>query len=908
MLRHKSVLAMIAGACMVRDASLGLTMLFFLLLILKSGSSMRKVRDFLLLTAAFCIGSLLVLCSLHNSDVPNRASYPQMSIAAKGRIVAVSGMPGGRIRVILESLQSIPDGDLPVHVTEILEKSRTKKKQTVHNENLAASMTDEGRYQKYFLPGKTVLTLDSNALEHCRRPVPGMTFCGLMRLYPVHGSRNPGVRSIVEYWQDQGIIHTAYLQRSKAYPVWAEVYEEGTGSLAGLRERWRSILENMLKLLPSSEINRQTGQLSQAQAMILALLFGDRSALSLHTVDLFTRAGLVHSLALSGQHLALAGLAGFILLFLFQHLYRRIYLLSPKNIEVFFFSIPFALIYLFLGNAPFSLIRAAVMMIVAAVWIWQRVSYTAIDVLLGTVFLLFVSWPLSVFDLSAQLSVLAVAGILLFLPLLESMHRRYITWLRITEEMTLGNKEWKRSNLSSIFISRRDTNSSDIKVTGKHVLLLIIRKFLLVCRSLVWWGISLLLISCIAQLAVMPVLVTCFGAVSPCFWLNIIWLPLLSLVILPGAACGFFLLLIGQEWIASLLLSAAIIPAESMLSWLEILNTAGLLPMIQCFRPSAITWLGYEAVLLGIILLFQSRKREKRRFCAGMICLGLLCCIGGLTPVLYKNIMAKIDRQITLKMLDVGQGQSIILEYPGGRLLVDGGGSASSSFDCGKSIVAPVLTDGHFPRLEAVVVSHTDIDHARGLRWILEHFSVQKFCWSEDSAMRAEKGEGYAIRRAAENKIPEEIWGKGDRIALTEGLYLEVLWPEKVYIPNKNSGNDASLVLRLVRNGKGLVLLCGDMGASALRKLVRSGQNLQAEVLVLPHHGSASSLEKKLYDAVQPERVLFSAAEFNAYGFPAQSVLEEWQKRGIPCFGTAAYGGLSVVWKNNEQGRFQAGW
>jgi competence protein ComEC len=259
-------------------------------------------------------------------------------------------------------------------------------------------------------------------------------------------------------------------------------------------------------------------------------------------------------------------------------------------------------------------------------------------------------------------------------------------------------------------------------------------------------------------------------------------------------------------------------------------------------------------------------------------------------------------------MIDVGAGQAVLLEYPGGRVLIDGGGNNTPFFDCGRSIVAPMLTEGRLPRLDAVIVSHCDVDHARGLRWILEHFRVGALYWSPVSAERAVGGEGKVLRELArKHGIPEKLLTRGDVLALGAGLNLEVLAPDLAgsVIPSEKelSSNDASLALRLSREGQGLALLCGDMLSPMLGRLAESGQELGAEALILPHHGAASSFQKNFYDAVSPRVTLASAAPFSHFGFPSRKVRQEMEQRGIPLLSTSELGTLQIRWKL-ENGRY----
>jgi competence protein ComEC len=101
------------------------------------------------------------------------------------------------------------------------------------------------------------------------------------------------------------------------------------------------------------------------------------------------------------------------------------------------------------------------------------------------------------------------------------------------------------------------------------------------------------------------------------------------------------------------------------------------------------------------------------------------------------------------------------------------------------------------------------------------------------------------------------------------GVSLEVLHPPAGYT---GKANDASVVLRLVRNGRGLALLCGDIEKKAIRTLLASGRDLMAEVLVLPHHGSASSLTGHCTRRCGRARRFVSCGEFNRFNYPSDKI------------------------------------
>ena len=880
---QRLLLAVLAGSTAVRDAVFGVALLVLVLLVPRTNSVRRALTTCLF----FLVGLGVTFLALPEApDCPSWASVPRKSVLAEGRVASMTGLPGGRVRLLLENvspLENIPP--LPESVEAGVRKAlaRTVTPDISGGRKGYPGAVVEDEHSP--VPGLVSLTLHARDLAGVPRPVAGAKLRGLMRIFPTVGSVNPGTSDLGRYWADRNVWHNARMNRTADGPLYL-AFEPGEGAAyraACLRERWRSALVSALfgdgksggepAVVSSSDgtgSSSAAGESSlypQGKAMLPALIFGDRSLLSPETVELFNRAGLVHSLALSGQHLALAAMAGALFVFLLSLFFRSIFLSVPRRMLAVSAGLPFALAYLFLGGAPFSLIRAACMMLAAAVFLCLRRRTAPLDALFAACVLLFIGWPLVAFDLSAQLSVLAVAGILLSMPLVSALRHRFPPADR---GLPAGTAPFRRAAFACVR----------------------------------WTG-TMLILSLAAQMAVLPVLIHVFGTVSLNVWMNLIWLPPLTFITLPAAAIGMlFLATCGPQPFSDMLFAVAAWPADIMLTMLKALAEGGALPLLQCFRPMPLSALGYGAAFVGMLILLGAKLNGRSAGTAArrLLVAGILLMPAGQLPVWLDDWQAARERKVSLTMFDVGQGQSVLLTYPGGRVLVDGGGSASEFFDCGRSLLAPALTYGRLPRLDAVIVSHTDMDHARGLRWILEHFRVGRLYWSELSA-RDDSADGRALREIAGRRgIPATVLARGDVLTLAQGIRLEIVWPEASLLRKnaKVSSNDASLAFRLMRDDRALALLCGDMTAPALRRLAESGQNLRADLLVLPHHGAASSFQRTFYDAVSPRAAMASAASFNRYGFPSRKVREEMRRRLIPVYSTTNRGAMTVSWQGEE--------
>lgn len=769
------------------------------------------------------------------------------SIRVEGKVAEVRGLSGKRLRIVLENVH--PAG---------AQNGKTKEQ------------VEEG------IP-KIAWTWENPLF----RPLQGQQLSLTSRLYPVLVSYNPGLLNAGEYYSRQGIFHTAQSVGAKG-----QVNVQGEAGLsASLREKARLVLEKALfdseQIFPKEE-REATGRenlaepeekaaekdgqnlpiMAQSRAILLALLFGDKFWVEDATIALFTKAGLVHSLALSGQHLALAGLLAVLCIFAAGSVYPRLFLHVPRKTLIVLATMPFAALYLWMGDAPLSLIRASIMVCCAAVFWVSRQKNTLLDALFLCAALFLLAWPQGIMDMAVQLSFLSVLGIALVAPLLDRVSHTHLPVPQVLKAAPLLPIIWYC-----------------IKIAGKAIVLGAITSLAVTAATL-------------------PVLVQTFGVFSVCIFLNILWLPILGIWVLPLAALGLCVgLVFGGTAVAVLapyILAMAATPVEIALNILEALNQADALVMLQALKPIPVVIFGYAAAFVALTgLAGKGEKAWVQRLCVAAL---ILLPFGALVRE-SDALLAHREARVVLTLLDVGQGQAILLEYPGGRALIDAGGVLSPRFDTGRDIVAHVLTRNAAPRLNLAAVSHPHTDHARGMLAILENFSVGVLMESYISRQVKEVFPHETVRE--KRAIPLHLLVAGDIVELSPGLHLQVLSPQAASpYGSIMDTNDMSLVLRLTYMGKGLALLCGDALAHSIKHIVSKAApgSLQADALILPHHGSNTSLVYTFYTQVQPKLALVSCGRINRYGFPGQAVLNALQEQDVPVLGTHEYGAVRLTW------------
>jgi competence protein ComEC len=255
---------------------------------------------------------------------------------------------------------------------------------------------------------------------------------------------------------------------------------------------------------------------------------------------------------------------------------------------------------------------------------------------------------------------------------------------------------------------------------------------------------------------------------------------------------------------------------------------------------------------------------------------------------------------LRVRTLDVGQGDSLLVDLPDGTtMLIDGGGFMGSPVDTGTRVVLPVLRTMRRDRVDIVVLSHPHPDHFGGLASTIPSIEVGEF-W--DTGQGEDHGAGPVYARMMKDlrarnvpiRQPDRLCGKH----LIGGATIEVLSPCPGFVPDE-SANDNSFVLR-ISYGQRSVLLVGDAEAEAEHTLLaRDPAALRADVLKLGHHGSRTSTTSAFLDAVAPNVALVCSGVRNRYGHPDPGVVRRLEDRGVTVARTDRGG--DIVWETDGE-------
>ncbi len=243
--------------------------------------------------------------------------------------------------------------------------------------------------------------------------------------------------------------------------------------------------------------------------------------------------------------------------------------------------------------------------------------------------------------------------------------------------------------------------------------------------------------------------------------------------------------------------------------------------------------------------------------------------------------------ELTVSFLDVGQGDSILIESPTGvQMLVDGGPDGAVLRELGSRL-------GFFDRtLDAVVETHPDQDHIGGLPDVFERYRVETFI---EPRISNDTSATVAIINAVKNEedVKKIVARRGMRILLGGGAYADILYPDRDV--DAFETNTGSIVMRVVYGSTSFVLT-GDSPEGIEKYLVSlDAEGLNSDVLKAGHHGSKTSTSEVFVKAVSPTYGVISAGKDNRYGHPHKDVVSRLNAEGVQILSTAERGAVTFV-------------
>lgn len=333
--------------------------------------------------------------------------------------------------------------------------------------------------------------------------------------------------------------------------------------------------------------------------------------------------------------------------------------------------------------------------------------------------------------------------------------------------------------------------------------------------------------------------------------------------------CGILLALT-----ASVVLS----PVASVIAWviswgiryvLWMAKTLTAFPLSAAYTASIyiVFWLIFCYLLLAVFLLFKRKHPLILGCCAAL----------GLCVALMASWLEPLSDDYRMTVLDVGQGQCILLQSEGRNYLVDCGGDSDTA--AADKAAALLLSQG-IRQVDGLILTHYDADHADGATLLLQRIDV-KTLFLPNSADTDQKA--LDLVRAA----------SGDVLRIDRDVIITFGDAAITLIPSQNAQTDNESGLCVLFQRKNCdILISGDRSDKGERELIEHISLPQLEVLVVGHHGSKYSTCRELLIKTRPQVAVISVGAQNFYGHPAQEVLERLGQYGCTVLRTDLHGNI----------------
>ena len=660
----------------------------------------------------------------------------------------------------------------------------------------------------------------------------------------------------------------------------------------------------------------------QRSAVLKAIILGDDSFINAEIAEKFRISGLYHILVISGSHIA----------FLTWFLYKILKQGSSNKWLHFIIITLFIWLYSLVAGADPPILRAALMATVMLIGtlFYRQAQPSNLIAITGLILLAY--RPITLFEASFQLTFLAITLILLIvLPLIKKLEaigswypnsktpfppqsHEVIKWL--AELLFWSEKRFLQKQAELKIKYKLEKNPWAAKLEKYYL------------QKPLQIAVIMLITSVIVQLGLLPLSIIYFHRVVFIgIILNILAELLMSLLLICFVV--FTLLNTITNSLSTILIYIInyIIDIFIYISWPEVLELINKKYFNLTYRIASfnnwqkIYYIGYFVAIFFILIRIdnwqvfiipvkkiEEKRNKKHSYTINIIIILLyllLLLIISLPNKYYSNIFSNKNKGLEIVFLDVGQGDAIFIQFPKGTtMMIDSGGEIpikinnqiiEKRFSIGEQVDSPYLWSRGLEELDYIVLTHPHLDHMQGFNEIIKNFPIKQAILPYSNGLEAEYLEFK--QKLKSSNIPINIWSRGQTYFI-DGVKIEVLWPDNVNKINFNA-NDQSLVLRLSYQGYS-VLLTGDVESKVENILTNTNDNLEIDVLKVPHHASKTSSTKEFLEKTSPKFAIISAPAKSRFNHPHPEVLEQYKVLGTKIYQTGLNGAITVYIKDNN--------
>ncbi|WP_226036960.1 DNA internalization-related competence protein ComEC/Rec2 [Aquibacillus saliphilus] len=393
---------------------------------------------------------------------------------------------------------------------------------------------------------------------------------------------------------------------------------------------------------------------------------------------------------------------------------------------------------------------------------------------------------------------------------------------------------------------------------------------------------TIFFISVISQLSILPLQINQFYFFNPMsIFINLLYVPYFSLIVIPLMFFTFLSLYLMPP-VAFVLDWIFISIHQPALKLLSIVDHFLYYPLV-IGKTEVFYWLIYY-LLFYLLMKHIQQKQQNQALKYGGVLIFLL---------LFLTVKPYLNPYGTVTMLDIGQGDSFIIELPYRKsiIFIDAAGTVSTDFvtpsdKIFKQVIKPYLYSRGILKIDSIVLTHNDHDHVGSVPFIVDQFRVDQLVIS-----RYFQFTDSMASMLAQNNTSIQTVEAGDRIKIDKQT-IQVLFPKD----DKGATNENSLVLYSEIGGIRW-LFTGDINSEIENEMIRTYPEIGIDVLKVAHHGSNTSTSEEFLSHTQPRFAWISVGENNRYGHPNQEVIERLEKYNIVIMRTDEKGAIQYKFK-----------
>lgn len=596
-----------------------------------------------------------------------------------------------------------------------------------------------------------------------------------------------------------------YLQRRNVHLTASISSSKGVKLIAKQPDITFAALRRKLKSIASTALLDE--QISDdSTAITAALILGDRSNITAKVTDAFRKTGLAHFISLSGMHIGMLAFAIWWLASRTGMGKRTRAILCMTLIASYLLVVPARAPTLRAGFICFTFCFAVIA---------QRKTHPINTLSLAAIILLLLQPP-DLFLAGWQLSFTTVLAIMLLQNQIE---------IYLLDHSVYKWKFWQNSTL----------DNNPLLAIPKHIASYVI---------------SLISVGMAAWIGVSGILLYHFGTVTP---LCSLWTVLVFPLVIAILAAGFVKMLL-----------AAILPTLAVILGTLVSALANtLIVIVKIIAAIDITTMSFGTVAAWPVVLFYStaiywrfaglRQPRLRPIILTVMTAAVVLYLAGIKYDQHRS------DTLTITVLDVGHGQAIIAELPGGKTILFDAGSLTHK-NPGQRVVMPFLQTIGIDTIDAVFISHDDIDHLNGIPEIAALCKIKKVYVNSGfiENTKSSSSASYLKQILGDMNIPLTHI---DEFSLRSDAKVTPIWPTNEIGLEKSIGDNDKSQVTLIEYAGRKVLLTSDIETAAQQAVLDNNPDLNIDVIVMPHHGSKVNLVDSFIEKLDAETAIISCAK-----------------------------------------------